>query len=177
VEPPKTDLATDDWPYLYLRGKTIPNDYLIGIGSLLVFSVAALVFLRRGAFGREDVHFGFLGMAFLLLETKSISDCTLLFGATWFVTLVVVAGVLVMVMASNLVAGRLRAFTFRWYGPLFFVLALLYFVPREQILGLDFGARLLWALFAVPLPVFFAGIIFSTTFREAKSPRRHSAPI
>jgi hypothetical protein len=170
VEAPKAELATDDWPFLYLRGKLIPPDYLIAIGSLLTFSVAALVFLRRGAFGREDLHFGFLGAAFLLLETKSITDCTLLFGTTWLVTLVVVAGVLLMVLGSNLVAARLPRFSFGWFAPLIGALVLLYFVPREQILGLAFGARLLWVLLIVPLPVFFAGIIFSTTFREARNP-------
>lgn len=167
---PATDLATDDWPYLYLIRKTIPSDYLLAIGTLLAFSVGALVTLRRRSFGREDLHFVFLGMAFLLLETKSIGDCTLYFGTTWFVTMVVVAGVLLMVMAANMVAERIRTFSFRMYLPLFATLVLLLAVPREKVLAFDFTGRLLWALLAVPLPVFFAGIIFSTTFREAKSP-------
>jgi hypothetical protein len=29
--------------------------------------------------------------------------------------------------------------------------------------------RLLWVLVFVPLPIFFAGLIFSTTFREAEN--------
>ena len=137
---------------------------------MLTFSVGALVTLRRRSFGREDLHFAFLGMAFLLLETKSIGDCTLYFGTTWLVTTIVVAGVLLMVMAGNTVADRIRAFSFRLYAPLFATLLLLLAVPRETVLAFDFTGRLLWALLAVPLPVFFAGIIFSTTFRAAKSP-------
>ena len=93
-KPPAMDLPTDDWPFLYLIRKTIPSDYLIAIASLLVFSIASIAFLRGRSFGRGDIHFGLLGMGFLLLETKSISDCTLFFGATWFVTLVVIAGIL-----------------------------------------------------------------------------------
>jgi hypothetical protein len=170
ADPPPADLATDDWPYLYLIRKTIPSDYLWGIGSLLGLSLVALGGLRRGAFGREDLHFAFLGMAFMLLETKSISDCTLFFGATWLVTMIVIVGVLLMVMLANLVATRIKAFSFWMHVPLFAVLVLLFVVPREQILGLGFVGRLLWTLLAVPLPVFFAGIIFSTTFREAKNP-------
>jgi len=46
-------------------------------------------------------------------------------------------------------------------------LALLPLVPRKSILGFDFPGRLLWTLLAVPLPIFFAGIIFSTTFHGA----------
>jgi hypothetical protein len=167
---PRIDLATDDWPFLYLKGKAIPSDYLIGIASLLAFSIAAVACLRRGSFGRADVHFGLLGMGFLLLETKSIGDCSLFFGATWFVTMLVVSGVLMMVIGANLVAERLRAFSLWMYAPLFASLALLLLVPREHVLLYDITGRLLWTLFVVPLPIFFAGIIFSTTFRVASLP-------
>jgi hypothetical protein len=167
---PPVELPTDDWPFLYLIGKTIPSDYLIAIGCLLAFSITAIAWLRRGAFGRGDLHFALLGMGFLLLETKSISDSTLFFGTTWFVTLVVVTGVLLMVIGANLVAERLRAFSFWMYAPLFALLALLLIVPREHVLEYGFTGRLLWTLLVVPLPVFFAGIIFSTTFRDTVQP-------
>jgi hypothetical protein len=167
---PQIDLPTDDWPFLYLIRKTIPSDYLIAIASLLAFSVATVALLRRRSFGRGDVHFGLLGMGFLLLETKSISDTTLFFGTTWFVTMIVVVGVLLMVIGANLVAERLRRFSFGMYVPLFAILALLFLVPRENILEYGLLGRLLWTLLVVPLPVFFAGIIFSTTFRDASSP-------
>lgn len=166
----KMSIPTDDWPFLYLLRKTVPPDYLIAIGSLLAISVLAIVGLRGRSFGAGDLHFALMGMGFLLLETKSISDCTLYFGATWFVTTVVVGGVLVMVMAANQVAERLRGFSFALYLPLFAALVLLLVVPRQWVLERDFGARLLWTLLVVPLPVFFAGLIFSTTFRESASP-------
>jgi hypothetical protein len=169
-DPVATDLPTDDWPFLYLQKKTVPTDYLWAIGSMLVLSLAAVAILRRSSFGRIDGHFLLLGMGFMLLETKSISDCTLYFGATWLVTTIVVAGVLLLVMAANLVASRMKAFSFRMYLPLFLVLAALLVVPRGQILALEFPYRLAWAMLAVPLPVFFAGIIFSTTFRDCLVP-------
>ena len=164
------DLPTDDWPFLYLSKKTIPSDYLISISSLLFLSVVAGLGLRGTSLGPGDVHFALLGMGFLLLETKSISDCTLFFGTTWFVTTAVVAGVLLMVMAANLFAVRVKRFSCWMYLPLFAVLTLLFFVSREDILELSFSGRLIWTLLAVPLPVFFAGIIFSTTFRDSASP-------
>jgi hypothetical protein len=170
VNAPAVDLPTDDWPFLYLVGKTIPSDYLVAIAGLLAFSLVTVACLRRRSFGGSDVHFGLLGMGFLLLETKNISDCTLFFGATWFVTLVVVTGVLLMVIAANLIAERARAFSPWMYAPLFATLALLLAVPRESVLGFDLPGRMAWALLAVPLPVLFAGIIFSTTFRDAEAP-------
>jgi SAM-dependent methyltransferase len=164
------DLPTDDWPFLYLNGKNIPSDYLTAIGSLLCFSLLCIAALRRRSVGAGDLHFGLMGMGFMLLETKSINDCTLYFGATWFVTMLVVAGVLLMVLAANLAAERIARFSLAMYAPLIIALVALILVPREQVLGLSFAGRMAWTLLAVPLPIFFAGIVFSTTFRESASP-------
>jgi hypothetical protein len=175
---PAIDLPTDDWPYLYLSRRTIPGDYLIVAGSLLAISAAAVAALwwtdresRLSArLGFVDAHFLLLGLGFLLLETKSIGDCSLYFGTTWFVTMVVVSGVLLMVLLANAVAMRLRKTSPWFYLPLLLSLAFLYLVPRDTILGLPFAARLLWSVLIVPLPIFFAGLIFSTTFRDAGDP-------
>jgi hypothetical protein len=173
--PPGDDLSdaaapTDDWPFLYLSSRTVPADYLIVIGILLAMTLPAVYLLRGRGFGVNDGHFLFLGVGFLLLETKSISDCSLYFGTTWFVTMVVVAGVLLMVLAANLVAMYIKQFGTWMYAPLIATLLLLYFVKRDTILALTFDERLLWSLLVVPLPVFFAGLIFSTSFRGAVSP-------
>jgi hypothetical protein len=172
------DLPTDDWPYLYLARRTIPPDYLIVIGTLLSLSVLVVLGLRwtdPGILGNRKIslaegHFFFLGAGFLLLETKSIGDCSLYFGTTWFVTMVVVSGVLLMVLAANLLAMRLARPSLWMYVPPIATLVALYVIPRDQILGLPFLWRLLWSLVIVPLPIFFAGLMFSTTFREAKDP-------
>jgi len=161
---------TDDWPFLYLSRKTIPADYLIVIGILLAITIPAVFILRGRGLGMPDGHFLFLGLGFLLLETKSIADCSLYFGTTWFVTLVVVTGVLLMVLAANLVAMRMSRFRTWLYAPLIATLLLLYLVKRDSILALSFDERLLWSLLIVPLPIFFAGLIFSTTFRQASNP-------
>jgi hypothetical protein len=168
--PAAIDPPTDDWPFLYLQRKTIPPDYLFGIGGLLLFSIVATGALGGASLMRGNLHFFFLGLGFLLLETKSISDCTLYFGATWLVTLIVVGGVLLMVLAANLLASRVKAFSFALYLPLLAALVLLFVVPRETVLAQSFGLRLLWSLLVVPLPIFFAGLIFSTKFRETASP-------
>src|SRR5262249_4501987 len=56
--------ATDDWPYLYLRERTIPSDYLLVILSLLVISIMAVARVKPQGTGGEDVHFAALGTGF-----------------------------------------------------------------------------------------------------------------
>jgi hypothetical protein len=164
------DLARDDWPYLYLARKTIPMDYLVIIVLLCGISIPALLKLRGRSFSVNDMHFFLMGVGFLLLQTKSIGDCSLYFGTTWFVTMVIIAGVLLMVLAANLIAMRLRSFSLWFYAPLAASLLVLYLVPRDAILSLSFAQRMLWTLLVVPLPIFFAGLIFSTTFRDTLTP-------
>jgi SAM-dependent methyltransferase len=164
-EPPR-----DDWPFLYLSGRQIPPDYMIVIALLMMISLPTVYAIRGEGMTANDGHFLFLGLGFLLLETKSIGDCSLYFGTTWFVTMVVVAGVLLMVLVANLVAMRLAAFNTWMYVPLFASLVLVALVGRDAILSLTFTERLLWSLLVIPLPIFFAGLIFSTTFRETANP-------
>ncbi len=161
-------VPTDDWPFLYLAEKTIPEDYLLVIGTLVLVSVVPVVALRGARVRRDDCHFFFLGMGFLLLETKSITDCSLYFGSTWVVTMIVLAGVLIMVLAANVVATRIDGFSQSIYLLLFASVLAIYLVPNDQILAWSFTARLGWTLTAVPLPIFFAGLIFSMTFRESR---------
>lgn len=172
-------VPTDDWPYLYLKERKVPTDYLIIISTMLAFSIGSVFVLRSGQTKSfrsscqlmRDIHFFFLGVAFLLLQTNSITQCSLYFGATWIVTTVIVGGVLVMVLLANLAAIRfVRSYTPWLYAPLFVSLAAVCFTPTSMILELPFVGRLMWVLFVVPLPIFFAGLVFSTTFRTAESP-------
>lgn len=166
----KRGLATDDWPYLYLAERTIPRDYAVVMLALLALSAAFVLGATRRLMAREQWHFFFLGFGFLLLQTRSIVDCSLYFGATWFVTTVLVAGLLLMALAANAVAARMRQFSLWLYVPLLASLAVLYAVPQDWILQWSFAGRILWTLLAVPGPVFFAGLIFSGLLRQARDP-------
>ena len=101
--------ATDDYPFLYLRTKSIPELYLL---TLVLILGASLLFVRvaSGPFRpmRGYLDLFFMGVAFLLLETKSVVQFALLFGTTWFVNALVFAGVLVSVLAAIEVARRWR---------------------------------------------------------------------
>ena len=75
-----------------------------------------------------------------------------------------------MVMAANWIAIR-RTFDAKLiYVPLIASLLVLILVPREWILALPWSGRLVWTLLAVPLPIFFAGLVFSTTFKREAQP-------
>jgi len=168
--PEGTPEATDDWPYLYLRSRFIPVDYLVTIGVLLFVS---LTFIFATSDQRKlgiDLHFFFLGAGFLLLETKSITTISLYFGTTWFVSMVVILGVLIMVLLANLLASRVERFSLNWYLPLIVSVGFLYLFPIQNAAGWSFLLRLLFSLFVIPLPIFFAGLIFSSTFRESGDP-------
>lgn len=163
-----TPVATDDWPYLYLSKRALSADYIIVISILLIISIISVVLLSPKKTGFEEAHFVFLGMGFLLLQTKSIVNCSLYFGTTWFVTMLIILGVLMMVLLANYVASTLKGFTYWYYAPLFLVLSILFLIPNDYILNFSFTGRLMWTLLVVPLPIFFAGLIFSSTFRVSK---------
>ena len=168
--PPETEEAVDDWPYLYLRRRSIPVDYLFIIGFLLLLS-SIFVFASVERNTRSlDFHFLFLGAAFLLLETKSITTVALFFGTTWLVSMVVILGVLIMVLIANAVASMLPV-SYAWiYLPLVGSVCLLYYLSTSTVLSWPSYARLVYCLVLIPLPIFFAGLIFSLSFRAHLSP-------
>jgi len=90
--------ATDDWPFPYLSGHTIPAFYLRVLAFVLAGSLA-LVWLAGGAPTRmrRYVDLFCMGAAFSLLETKNIVQFALLFGTTWFVNSLVFTGVLLSI--------------------------------------------------------------------------------
>lgn len=157
-------LASDDWPYLYVRSRAIPHLYLVVMG-VIVGVVVLLVRRHIGELRSLDWHFFLLGAAFLLLEVQSVSRMALLFGNTWEVSATVIGSILFMVLAANAVASRVPR------GALPFVYIALaasivgsYSLAMERVLALAPLPRLLVAGSVMALPVFFAGIVFSRTF-------------
>jgi SAM-dependent methyltransferase len=170
VQPLKVPLATDDWPYLYLSRRGLPLDYLIVIGTLTLLSLGILRALHRERASAQSAFFLLLGIGFMLMETKSIVDASLYLGATWLVALLVVSGVLTMILLANQLAGRLPSFSEGLYIPLVLSLVLLIFFPPAWILSWPYAGRILWTVLVIPLPILFAGLIFSTSMREAPNP-------
>ena len=158
------DIPTDDWPYLYLARKTIPSHYLKAIGLLLLLSfiaVAAVSRLKTGI-GKSGITFFALGSAFLLLETKSVTTLSLLFGSTWLVNVFVFSGILVVALAANyvLLKREIRSVQLL-YLLLGICLAVTYFIHPQSFLESGFWVRSVLSALIVALPLFFSSLIFA----------------
>ena len=161
----QTERPHDDWPYLYLTGRTIPAHY---IGALVVLLVITGLFMGVGARqsltgGKLDAAMFFMGAGFLLVETKSVTEMSLLFGSTWTVNLMVFAAILVMVLIANVVVQRREPTRTRpLFLALFLTLAIAYVIPASALLPLGTAAQWGAGALMVALPILFASLIFST---------------
>lgn len=160
-------LTTDDWPYLYQHEPGMPlSVILVSVAVLIVFGW----FVRQatGKGGSIDLHFMFLGAGFMLLEAQIVSKMALLFGTTWLVNAVVVAGLLCVIVAANLIYGAFPRMPLALpYAGLFISLAVMFVVPMEKLFFPSFFERALAGTLALCTPVFFAGIIFVSSFARA----------
>ncbi|QEH35574.1 Spermidine synthase [Aquisphaera giovannonii] len=165
-------LPTDDWPFLYLREARIPNLNLRGMAIVAVISAVLLLsFAPRGSLARFDGRMFFLGAGFMLLETKGVVHMALLFGATWVVNSLVFFSILVMILLSNLYVSTMRpARLWPHYGLLLVALGVNVLVPMHAFLDLPGAWKTAASCAVVFVPVFFAGVVFATTFRDRASP-------
>ena len=159
--------TTDDWPYFYQHAPGLPiSVILVSIAVLIVFGW----FLRQtsGEGGGVDLHFMFLGAGFMLLEAQIVSKMALLFGTTWVVNAVVVSGLLCLIVGANLVYGALPRIPLSIaYAGLFLSLAVMYAVPLQKLFFESWMLRGIVATLILCTPVFFAGIIFISSFARA----------
>lgn len=162
-------LPRDDWPYLYLRRPTLPDHYIRALAMVLAVAVVFVAFGlgRRGLTGtRFDWPLFFMGAGFLLVETKSVSEISLLFGATWTVNLVVFYSILSVILIANLWVLRHPPASTRWpFLGLFAGLALAYAVPARALLPLGMIGRWVVGGMLIALPILFAAVVFAVLFR------------
>lgn len=159
--------STDDWPYLYHRSHSIPRTYLTVSVILLILS---LLLVGRAIEARQisTWHFFLLGAGFLSLETQMISRLALYFGTTWIVNSVVLTGILLVLVAANFVVERRRPRQLGLYYILLVAsLVANYFFPWHQ---LPYRAQTVGILLSIAylFPVFFAGIIFTESFKRCE---------
>jgi hypothetical protein len=167
----RPELPTDDWPYLYLVGRSISGFYLTLmaiIAGLAVLAVAAVsVDVRRSVIDRRpDVEMFCFGLAFLLLETKSVTAMNLVWGATWLTSAVVFGAILATILLATLVV-QVRGMPWAvCVAGLVVSLLVAYAVPSHVFLRLDPALKLLLSSLFVGTPIFFASACFALLFRE-----------
>lgn len=166
-------LPRDDWPYLYLSRRTVPTHYLLVLGGILL---TGLLFLGLGApravWSQPDGAMFFLGAGFLLLETKSVTEMSLLFGSTWQVNLLVFSSILLCILAANVIVSRRSISVRGCFAGLFVSLAAAYALQVQSLLFIGETGQWLLGGTLVALPVFFAGMIFASLFKERLDPVR-----
>jgi spermine/spermidine synthase len=163
--------ATDDWPFLYLQERSFPILYILGLAMVFLFAGGGTLTLApRGVLRRFDWHMFFLGVAFMLLEVKSLTTFALLFGSTWLVNSLVFFAILSSVLLAILVNSRLKVRRIGpWYLLLFGVLVVNLLLPPEALLLNNPLLRYLLASVLAFAPVFLANIIFANSFRDSEA--------
>lgn len=164
-------MTSDDWPFLYVSGKLIPD---LTVRSMILLGVLGLgmvyLFKPKGAW-RPNNRMFFLGAAFMLLETKAVVQMALLFGSTWLVNSAVFFTALVLILAANLYVIAVPSVRLRLhYAGLLVLLAASVLVPLDTFLS----GGLIWR-YVMPCalalgPMFFAGVIFARSFRDEANP-------
>jgi spermidine synthase len=164
-------VATDSWPFLYMRTPSIPAlswRGMLGIGiiSFLLLRIFGWRTGRSQLTKRNGVMF-LLGAGFMLLETKAVVHMALIFGSTWTVNTAVFAGILIVILLANIFVlnGRPRPVA-PFYVGLLVTLLLNAVIPLNSFLGMSAALQTVAACALVVSPVFFAGVIFSTLLRQ-----------
>lgn len=163
--------SVDDHPFLYLKDVSIPQIYLLLIGLILAVSLIAIRVVGgplRQMRGYADLFL--MGMAFLLLETRSITTFALLFGTTWLVNALVFAGVLLAVLLAIEVTRRFSPRRPWVIAALFISLGIAWLIPNSWLLTLPVPLRLLVAVALAFAPIFCANLYFTSRFKEAANP-------
>jgi SAM-dependent methyltransferase len=166
-------LTTDDWPYLYLAGPSLPTYHIfVAIAALLIGLVLRRRLFRAGE--ALEMPMLLLGMGFMLLEVAGVSRAALLFGTTWTVNAYVIAAILSMTLAANYIASRIRVNPLGWpFVGLAIAIVALAMVPIGWLAQLPFGARVAVGGAFLALPVLFSGLVFVSLW--ARSPRKDLA--
>ena len=115
---------------------------------------------------RPDGPLFFLGAGFLLLETKSVTEMSLLFGSTWQVNILIFFSILLLILFANLLILRHPHLkTDSLFLGLAFSILLGYLVPTRLLLTFPLWAQ--WTLggLLTALPLFFAGMVFARIFK------------
>ena len=159
--------ATDDWPHLYISRRGVPAEY---VAALIGMVMVGLLVVRRQAraMSRSDLPFFFLGAAFLLMETKSVTEFALLIGSTWQTNALVFTVILAIILVANLVVHRRRSGSDRvWLGVIVVSLLAQYAWPVSVWPGLGLASLAAAALY-LGTPIFAAGILFARWFRNSR---------
>ena len=165
-------VPTDDWPFLYVNPGAFPWLYLVILGMLLAIAAGAIpvAYGSRITGGDFSAPMFFLGAAFLLLETRSITALSLLYGSTWIVNAVVFAAILSMALIAALwVRRRPTKQPLVWFIYVIAATLLLWLIDWSALSALPIAIRGLVGALVHAVPMLFAGILFPLLLARARN--------
>jgi hypothetical protein len=147
--------------------------YLAALAFLLIFGafvVGGAVRASGTQVRRMSPHFFVLGVAFLLLETKSLVSFSLLFGTTWLVNAMAFFGILASVLLAIFVNSRWRETRpSLLYGALLASILVAWLLPPSSLMIVPPELRYVLAGAIAFAPVFFANLVFAYSFRDTEA--------
>lgn len=162
---------TDDWPFLYLIKPMIPVSYQ----KIIFFQIAVvalfLLFLFKETKKTNNIPFDmmFLGIGFMLLETKNIVNFQLLFGSTWGVNLLVFLAILISALiAALIIKNNIKIKIQYLYFLMLFTLVISLLVPLKSFIEFPSILKYILASIVSFSPILVANLIFSQTFSGEK---------
>ena len=168
------NVPTDDWPYLYLRSRAISPFYLSILGVMLAVAATAVFAvsreMRSSLRGGMDAEMFLFGAAFMLIETRLVTEMNLVWAATWLTSAVVFGSILLTIIAAT-VLMQLRPIRWRVAaGGLVAAMVATWLIPARTLVGFEPLLRLVASIAFVGAPVFFASCCFALLFRERARP-------
>ena len=156
------DISTDDWPFFYMSYRIYPISYAILISVIFIISLVFLKKQTKMSYKKFSFTSFFLGVGFMLMETKGITELAKIYGSTWVVVSVVITAILLMAYLANLlIIKKVKISVNTIYFFLIFALLISYLATFIDF----YNYSTLLLKFVIPViltfPVFFSGLAFS----------------
>jgi hypothetical protein len=171
------ELATDDWPFLFLPKREFSGTYALPLASVLGLCMLIMFkHLKGGVHDRFSWEMLLMGAGFMLLEVRAMADLSLLFGSTWIVNAAVISGVLLFILLGNFVAAKLPANrVIVIFGLLIPSLILSTIVHVADLTAFGETLSKFVGVLIYVFPVTFAAIIFGSIFKSIPRGRTSQA--
>ena len=139
-----------------------PISYVVLISVIFFISLFFLKNLTKMSLSKFSYPSFFLGVGFMLMETKGITELAKIYGSTWFVVSIVITAILTMAYLANLfIIKGIKISINQIY--FFLILSLLLSYSLSFINYYNYPILILKLIIPIILtfPVFFSGLAFS----------------
>ncbi len=158
----KVDMSTDDWPFFYMAYRIYPLSYMLLLSFIFIVS---FIFIKKHTginLSKFSFTSFFLGVGFMLMETKGITELAKIYGSTWLVVSIVIISVLFMAYIANLlIIKNVKISNNQIY--FFLLFSILTSLSITFVNYYNYPTYILKVLVPIvlTLPVLFSGLAFS----------------